>query len=138
MDKKLAIHKSILICLLLYSCSNNESLSEKQIGRYKVDFYISDTNFTKKEKSIYSNSELELKDNGTYVFYGYRPENHSSRGEWKIIRNDRKPKLRLYDCCSYDESDLCNSKNCLITISVPCYEENIISGRRKMVYRKYK
>jgi hypothetical protein len=138
MDKKVAVLKTIIVCFLLYSCSKNGSLNEKQIGRYKVDFSVSDTNFTEKEKSLYKNSELELSEDGSFKFFGYMPTGESTIGEWEILGDELSRRLRLNYCCSIDESDICNSKNCVITISVPSYQDNIVSSQRQLAYRKYK
>ena len=66
------------------------------------------------------------------------PSGESPKGEWEILGDELSRRLRLNYCCSIDESDICNSKNCVITISVPCYQDNLVSGQRKLAYRKYK
>ncbi len=134
------LYSFYLISLTSYisSCSDSDSilLFNKAVGEYVVDFNSSDTNFTGKERNYYNNATLKLNDDGTFIFSQYVPSNRSTSGNWEIVGSEIERRLRLNYCWGYEETDICETKNCVIYFKIPLYQDNIVNGYRNLAYRK--
>jgi len=138
--KKSYSYINLLIALVLFICTGcmigTSEEFRNSIGTYKVNFDLSDTSFTKKEKSVYNTTKLQLFSNGKFRFFGYPLQNHGRKGKWEVIGLDYSKRIRLNYKCGFEQTNICTSDSCVLFLRVPEYEQNLIIGHRKLAFEK--
>ena len=128
----------LTVCFILIVQISNRKKYENNSGIYYVDFSLSDSNFSQKEKLSYANTSLHLRTNGKFVFYGIPPQGYNSNGTWAVIGENIEKKIVLQFNCWTEEVDFCESKSCYLEIRMSVYKNDMICGYKNLAFRRKK